>query len=202
MRLWTRPLGGLALAVLASCGTTTFVSTWKAPDAKPLQVKGSKVAAVVMMRNESSRRAAEDQLARAISAHGAAGIPMYLIAPSGIPSDETAARAALEHAAVRGVVVMRPVGVTKDITAYSDPMYGGYWGGYYGYGWGHSWGGGVDVHTTTNVWVETLIYSLAQNKLVWGGQSKTTKPDTLDRLVGEIADATADELETQGLIAN
>jgi hypothetical protein len=41
---------------------------------------------------------------------------------------------------------------------------------------------------------------LAQNKLVWGGQSKTTNPAGLDRLIRSTAGQVADELERQGLI--
>jgi hypothetical protein len=130
----------LTTAALSACATTGFVSTWKAPDAAPLQVQGAKVAAVVMVRNEAARRAAEDALAREITARGAQGVPMYSVATEGLPENEQAARAALEAAGFDGAVVMRPVGKDKEIvstpTMYAGPMYGPYWGGYYGYGWG------------------------------------------------------------------
>ena len=114
----------MAMATLSACAQG-FVSSWKAPDAQPLQVGGSKVAAVVMMQNQASRYAAEDALAREITAHGAVGVPMYTIYPEGKPTDEAAARAALEKAGVAGVIVMRPVGVDKEIEStpatYSAP---------------------------------------------------------------------------------
>ena len=59
---------------LLACASSPFVSTWKAPDATPLELRGSKVAAVVMMENQASRRAAEDALAREITARGAGPI--------------------------------------------------------------------------------------------------------------------------------
>jgi hypothetical protein len=46
-------------------------------------------------------------------------------------------------------------------------------GGYYGHGWGSAWSA-AEIRTDTIIIVETLVYSLRQNKLVWGGQSKTT----------------------------
>ncbi|HJY41606.1 MAG TPA: hypothetical protein VJ303_10235, partial [Steroidobacteraceae bacterium] len=49
--------------ILTACSSAPFVSTWRAPDAQPLDVRGSKVAAVVMVNNEASRRVAEDKLA-------------------------------------------------------------------------------------------------------------------------------------------
>ena len=59
---------------------------------------------------------------------------------------------------------------------------------------------GGEIRTNTIVSVETLVYSLKQNKLVWGGQSKTTNPSSVDKLVKTLATATAKELQKQGLI--
>jgi hypothetical protein len=199
----------LAAIVMPACATTAFVSTWKAPDAAPLQLSGSKVAAVAMVQNEAARRAAEDALARELTARGAQGVPMYSIQPDARPDNEQAVRAAVEGAGVHGVVVMRPVGKDKEIvstpTMYAGPTYGGYWGGYYGYGWGSPWayGGpvaGGEIHTNTIVSIETLVYSLRQNKLVWAGQSKTTNPTGVDQLVKETSALVAQELRKQGLI--
>ena len=50
--------------------------------------------------------------------------------------------------------------------------YGGFYGGFYGYGWGAAYSPGY-LRTDTIVHVETLVYDLNQNKLVWAGQSKT-----------------------------
>jgi hypothetical protein len=198
----------VATAMLPACASSGFVSTWKAPDAQPLQLSGAKVAAVVMVNNEASRRVAEDRLAREITARGAVGVPMYSIYPDAKPSNEPAARAALEQAGMQGVVVMRPVSVEKEVTStpvtYSEPMYRGYWGAYYGAGWGTPWGlatvSGGDIRTDTIVQVETLVYSLKQNKLVWGGQSRLTNPSNIDKTIEKLAAAAAKELQKQGLI--
>ena len=189
----------LALLVSSGCSSTSFVSTWRAPDATVIDARGSRVAAVVMMKSEASRRAAEDRLAAEISSRGAQGVASYRLLPTQPVLDEAQARQVLEQQQIKGVVVLRPVGVQQKLVA-EDPMYGGYWGGYYGYGWGHSYG--TELHTDTVVSVETLIYSLDQNKLIWGGQSKTTNPANVDQLVSEIAAAAADELKREGLVVN
>jgi hypothetical protein len=56
-----------------------------------------------------------------------------------------------------------------------------------------------DVRTKTIVSIETLVYSLRQNKLVWGGQSRATNPSNVDRLIYQTARKVAKELERQGL---
>jgi hypothetical protein len=198
----------LAAAILALGGcTSAFESTWKAPDAQPFELSGARVAAVVMMRNEAGRRAAEDALAREITAHGAQGVPMYQIFPDARPKSEDEAKKALEKAGMAGVVVMRPIDVSKEVvstpTSYPGGPYGSYWGGYYGHGWGSPWGmqaTGVDIRTNTIVTIETLIYSFRQNKLVWGSQSRTTNPRDVDKVIRKLATDVAKALQQEGLI--
>ncbi|HET9448069.1 MAG TPA: hypothetical protein VFO35_17520 [Steroidobacteraceae bacterium] len=196
----------LAAFALTACSTNDFVASWRAPDAQQLEVQGAKVAAVVMVNNEASRRVAEDKLAREISARGAVGVPMYVLYPDAQPSNEPHARSALEQAGVLGIVVMRPVSIEKEVVSthvtYASPVYRGYWGGYYGAGWGTPWGVADrgEIRTNTIVQVETLVYSLRQNKLVWGGQSQLTNPASIDRTIERLAASAADELHKQGLL--
>jgi hypothetical protein len=196
---FSRRISICALLFLCAC-TSTFVSSWRAPDAQPLRVSGAKVVAAVMAQDGPSRRVAEDTLAQEISKYGAQGVAMYKLVPDADLSNEEQVRSELEQAGVSGLVVMRPVGVDKEVvsTPSAGPTYPGYWGGYHGYGWANSWPS--EIHTNTIVYVETQVYSLDQNKLVWSGQSKTTNPGQVDNLVEELAAATAQELERQGLI--
>ncbi|HEU4624529.1 MAG TPA: hypothetical protein VFS52_07200 [Steroidobacteraceae bacterium] len=195
--------------LLTSCASQEFVSTWKDPAAAPLQLKGAKVAAVVMVKDESMRRPAEDALAREITARGAQGVPMYTLMPGGDPADESAARAACEAAGVQGIVVFKPTAVdkqveTKPVTSL-EPTYGSYWGGYYSAGWGTSYAPvtvGEEIDIKRVVTVETRVYSLRQNKLVWSGQSKTTNPEDVDTEVRKLASATAAQLQKEGLLRN
>ena len=57
------------------------------------------------------------------------------------------------------------------------------------------------VQTDEWVTIETLIYSLNQDKLLWAGTSRTSNPEGLQGLVTEVADAVASEVVKQGLIA-
>jgi len=223
----------LAGVLVSGCGgpSTTFVTSWRSPKAEPLAMRGEPVAAVVMMQNDITRKTAEDALAREITHYGAKGIAMYTLFPGKAEEgNEAAARAAIEGAGVKGVVVMRPKGKrTKTEThqsSYYDPMYSGYWGGYYGYGWGQPWSyarygvpvgpmpyyGGVStgdtgtttITTTTTtevVVVEVLVYSLKQNMLVWAGESESTPPERVDEFVAQLAAQAVKELGDKGLLS-
>jgi len=193
-----RWIGLCAVIGLSGCATDTgLVSSWKAPDAAPFLLRGEKVAAVVMASDPTTRLAGEDTLARELSACGANGVPMYTIVFD-VYSDEATARAAAEKAGVVALVVLRPLHVDKEISsrsgAYGGPMYGGFWGS----PWSMS---NTQIRTDTIFIVETLVYSLTQNQLVWGGQSKTKNPASVDGLIANTAAQVADELVRQGLIS-
>lgn len=193
----------VAMSGLAACATTSFNSTWKAPDAQPIgNFAGKKVVGFVATKNEAVRRSAEDALASELTARGAQGVAGYTVVPPDV-TDEARAKAMVEKTGAVGVVVIRPVGKDKEVystpSMYTGPYYGGFWGGYWGYGWGAPWGGG-EIRTDTIVTVETLVYSLAQNKLIWAGQSQTTNPSKVDSFVREIVAATAKEMKKAGLI--
>jgi hypothetical protein len=192
----TRTLS-LAAALLASaCSSTSLVSSWRPPTARPLHLKGAKVAAVVLVSNPGSRRTAEDTLASEITSRGALGVPLHRLLPNATGKDEAEVRAALEKANIKGVVVMRPIGATQQVTA--QPAYDHYWGGYYGYGWSNAY----EYRANTIVSVDIRVYSLEQNQLVWAGESQTTNPERVDEFVIELADVTAAELQGKGLIGS
>jgi hypothetical protein len=189
--------------LLSACQTTTFTSTWKAPGTAPIDPIGKKVAAVFVSRDESQRRAGEDALAADLTQRGATGIPAYTVVPDGMRGDGEAARQRLRDAGANGAVIMRVVGKDQQITytpGTSVPVYYGGFGPYWAYGWGRAYEPGY-MTTDTIVSVETLVYSLQPDKLLWASTSRTTNPQNLDTLVKEVADATAKEMAQQGLLA-
>lgn len=193
---------------LVACKSTMWVSTWKAPDATSLkgQGQGQKIVAIVMSKNEGTRRASEDALAREISARGAVGVPLYSITPAGAVADEANARAAVDKEGAVGVVVLRPIAQQDKVyttpVTYAGPGYSTFWGGYWGYGWGAPWGTvtGGEIRTDYIIMIETLVYSVKQNKLLWAGQSKTTNPDNVDALVKDIVSAVVVEMKKANLL--
>jgi hypothetical protein len=208
-------LAGAAVLMMSACvseppkpPTHIFETTFRDPDAKPMQVRGAKVVAAVMVRDVPARKRAEDTLAAEITRLGGQGVPMYTISLTNAPDKEgeSKTRAAVEAAGATGLVVMRPVDVNHRSratqTIASNDMYGGYWGGYYGVGWGDTWTDkSPDVQTDIVVTVETFVFSLPQNKLVWSGTSETTNPKNAEKLTQQLAHDTARELQSLGLLA-
>ena len=199
-------LVGAAALAFAACASTRFNSTWKAPDAQPLNFAGQKVAALIISPNEATRLGAEGLLARELTARGVQGIPAYNLIPPNESRDKDKAKALFNQAGIAGVVVMRVVGEHQELSSspgmsyWDAPYYGSFWGGgYYGYGWGAVYDPGY-LRTDTIVSVETLVYDMKADQLVWAGRRKTTNPSRVDTLVKELVAGAASEMKKQGLI--
>ena len=108
-----------------------------------------------------------------------------------------------------GAVVMRLV-KTDEQQHYvegrvsNDPAYG-YWGTTYGF-WGY-YGAYYPViyergYTVSKEYliIETNIYSVTDDKLVWSGLSRTPRLDSMRALMDDIAAAAAAQLKKEGLI--
>ncbi len=203
---------GLLIATTGCATGSNFTSTWKAPDAQPLRFAGKKVAALIISKDESVRRGAEDELSYHLTKRGAKGIPSYALVPTEGAQDKEKAKAAFEKAGIAGVVSMRVVGKDQELnyqpgSAWASPWggayYGSFWGGagggYYAWGWGGVYDPGY-LRTDTIVTVETLVYSLEQDKLIWAGMSRTSNPEHASDLIRDLVDKAAQEMRKQGLI--
>lgn len=113
-----------------------------------------------------------------------------------------AARGWFERSGAAGVVAMRLVGVDKEVTytpaMWSAPYYGTLWG-YYGYGWGTLYDPG-SVREDTVLSVETLIFGVAANKLLWAGVSETTNPKNAQKVIEDLVTEAVKEMKKKGLL--
>jgi hypothetical protein len=56
------------------------------------------------------------------------------------------------------------------------------------------------LRTDTAVSIETLVYDLGRNQLVWAGESKTMDPSSVESSLAPFALKSVEEMEKQGLI--
>jgi hypothetical protein len=193
---------GAALC-LGACGSTTFTSTWKAPDAQRVNPAGKSIAALVIYGDKKRRRDAEVYLTHELTIRGAQGVAAYTLLGLDYPSVDDA-RARFKEAGVEGVVIMRLIAhdqtVIVDPGGFSGSAYTSFGSYYSSYGVSMSYSTG-SVQTDTVVTIETLIYSLSQDKLLWAGTSRTSNPEGLQSLITEVADAVSGQVAKEGLIA-
>ena len=190
---------GAATAVVAA--DTKFTSTWKAPAGAPVTFAGKKVVSLVISDDDSLRVSSEEALASELTARGLVGTPAYRMIPREEIRNVDSARGWFERAGAEGVVAMRLVDAKKERTYTPDTWvsapYGTLWG-YYGYGWSSMYiPGRVDVDTVVSI--ETLIFSVPRNQLLWAGVSESRNPKDARRLIADLVKTIAKELQKQGL---
>lgn len=201
-------IAGLAV-LLGACATTSLTSSWESPDYRGGPVK--KLAVFAMVKDESIRRFAEDQMVQKIPA-GTQATAGYVLfdAPNG---DKDKVRAALIKAGYDGVLVSRLVAVDKSQTYVpphthfvrsgpfitASPYYGNF-GGYYGHGYAvMQVTPGYTVENTTVV-VETVLYKLPDDKPIWTGTTQTIDPRSRGEMIEAIAQLVEAELQKKGLV--
>jgi hypothetical protein len=188
---------GATLLFLGACATTTFTSTWKAPDEQTINPAGKTIAAVFVSGDERNRHAAEDALAKDLNARGAHGVPGYTLLPNEIRGDAEDMLARLKEAGANEVVVMRVVGEDK------WPSYLQVHGSTFNASDTRGTGNrpAVTELQHTDTLVSVLVCSLDLDRVIWSSTSRTTNPKDLGSLVNEVADATTTEMVKQGLLA-
>jgi hypothetical protein len=182
----------------------TFTSTWKWMDAASVTFAGKKVAGLVISQDDSLRVAGEEGLVRELTARGLQGVATYRIAPKEELQNPERAKVWFEKANVEGVVAVRPVSADNRTTytpaTWVNPTYSTLWG-YYGYGWGSVYIPGRTERETVVV-VESTIYSVPRNQLVWAAVSETRNPKDLRQFIEELVKESVNELQKQGLARN
>ena len=205
------------LVGLCACKTTTatnFSQSYRNPGFEDTVFR--RVLVIGVTGDEESRQAFENALASAIAREGGTAAPSYTVLPASEQISEDQLHAVLEREGIDGVVLTRLLSVDKDRQYTPPKKYNKPRTRYYPAGWGYGFGYGgfygfygttfAAVHepgyfdTSTTLRVETSLYSVATNDLVWTGQSETIDPDSLDEARTSITKAVATKLKQEQLI--
>jgi hypothetical protein len=154
-----------------------------------------------MSNDDSLRVAGEEGLARELSARGMQGVTTYRIAPKEELQSGERAKPWFERADVEGVVALRPVSADRR-TSYTPSMwtntyYSSFWG-YYNYGWSAVYVPGSKQQETI-VTVETTIYNVPRNELLWAAVTETRNPKDLRGFIEELVKESVKQMQKQGL---
>lgn len=197
----SRALGTAALAmILAGSGcmhSTRLAATWRDPSAPPLHFR--RPITVFVTKSEPLRRTMEDKLA----AQFPNAVPSYKVFGSRDLTDGASIRRGLAEAGFDGAIIMRVASVDERVT-YTP---GSYWYGppYYSFAgyWGNAWGYPYDpvyVSEDRVVSIETQIYNLNNDKLIWAARSETTNPKSVGKLGDSVIKHVMNRLRRDGLV--
>jgi hypothetical protein len=128
-----------------------------------------------------------------------------MILPGPLVRDREKSKQFLAKAGISGAVMVRLIGDEERTTSspatvwYTQPYYQGF-NSYWGYGWsavympGYTW-------TDKVITLETLIYSIDKDELIWAGRSESTNPKDIQKFVQELVKAAGKELRKAGLVS-
>ncbi len=181
----------ILVGFMMACGPSTQISkSWADPSLKDGSLKPfTKILVVAALKDEGSRRIAEDKISAQIKQ--AAAVPSYSYLTSG-DMDQEEVEAKLKKDGFDGVILMRLTDVDKSVSYMPGTAYGGWYGyryvtpGYYS--------------EDKTLFVETNFYSLLTKKLLCSGTTSTLNPTQFDTTIDEIINAIRTELKMQGLI--
>ncbi|MBP1221556.1 hypothetical protein [Flavobacterium sp. 1355] len=199
----------ITLFLISCSSNTSIVSSWRDPDITVAQEQFKKVLVVALVKDEATRRTAENRIAASnpifkTSYQYMNGTTLHLTKEQQLKI--------LQDENFDGVVTMRLVSKEKETTyvpgTYTGMYYGGFDGmytGMYGYGFGN-WYGMYSPNfydpgyyqETTSYMVETNIFSLKQNKLIWTGTTKSEYVTDVGQTVDAIMQAVVKEMRKDG----
>ena len=190
-------LSVLVTATLVSCGPSTKIEkTWMEPGASVTPGATNKTMVIALVKDETSRRVIEDQLVKRL---GGSATSSYTMLPNGSTEDQLKQK--LTEGNYTHVLLMRLADVEKE-TSYvpgtTTAFYGGY-GRYYGYGAG-MYGTPGYYTTDKNYFVETTVYGINPDKLLWTATTKTVNPSKMEKTVNEIADVVSEKMKKDGFL--
>jgi len=191
-----RLLGLLLISALfASCSSTSIINSWKDPNSNDNPDKWDKVLVAVQSPSDLKRRVAEDEVA----AMSEVLFASYTVFPDkSVVQNEEALRRKIQQGEYDAIMTMRLIDQSKQTSYVPGSYTGGYWGYHSGY-WGGYYNPGY-YRQDSYYAIETQVFSLEENKLVWSGITSTVNPSKIDRAIREVALMTFRQMQKDGFI--
>jgi hypothetical protein len=189
-----------SLVGLMACSTasTTLTMKWKEPSVTELRF--TKVVTVGVNPDARWREIVEDELSILVRN----ALPAYSIIPDEEVRDVEKAKRFIKAGGFDAVVILRLVGVDEEttLTTTSVSVWPSYYGSMWGY-WGAAWPAVYDpgyLRTDRYQVVEILIYRVEDEKLLWGGRSRSLEPSSVRSMTAEIVKEVREQLVRDKLI--
>ena len=195
----------LALGVLTlvagggagGCTSAHVIDTWRSPQLTT-PVHFNRILAIAVHPDGGVRRIAEDEMVRQIGAARAA--PAYQVVGDAYRADTAALKDQIRKAGFDGVVTLT-VSAVRDQTRFVSAM-GDSYEPFYTY-YDHSKTAAETpgyLVTDTIARIETRIYSVADERVLWVGVSDAFDPADTRKTVRDVLQAVGTELRKQKLI--
>ena len=190
--------------LLSSCSASKLISSWK--DDSLGQYHLGKVLVVGITSDETKRRIYEDSFVSGLSESGVLAVPSYTISKHSAEADEKSLRETLAKSQATSVLITHMVDHEK--SAFYQPSSTpigthGYYGntlfGYYPLVWRSIPSSGSYVDTI-KVMLETNLYDVKSENLLWSARSESTDPVMTRKYYRELIDLFLSDLKKSNVL--
>jgi hypothetical protein len=185
-------------ASVSGCHSTHLANTWQDPAARSIRFNRTLVTFVT--NDETLRRSVEDKLAASFPG----GTQSYKVIQSPSAADSAGVRRQIADLGFDGAVIMRVVDVDMRATVTS----GTYWygtpyrfGSYWGSGWAYPYDPYYAYVPDRVVTIETQVYSLKEDAIVWAARSETVNPKSAGKLTDSVIKHVTKAMRKDGYLA-
>jgi len=189
--------------IIAACATTEIKSVWS--DASYQGGPLLKVIVVGLAKDQTIKRLYEDEFVSQLKVHGVQAFPSYSVIPQEKIGDETYILEKGKELGVDAALVTRLVDKKTIQTYYPPamfytpaPYYRG-WHGYYRSSYDYMVSPGY-IATDEAVVLETNVYNIHDNKLIWSALSETFIEGSSKSLISSLVQKLIDDMVAKDLL--
>jgi len=188
---------------IASCTSTKITSVWM--DQEKSGTSFNDILVIGIAEEQHNRRLFEEQFTAQFNAAGIESEVSYKILPEGTRINRDTVSAAIKGKNIDAVIVTHLVSVEEE-TVYRQsmdyrPSYGYYDGLYNYYPHVNSYVHQPGYYTTHDVVkLETNLYEVKSEELVWSAQSRSFAPESAKEVIDELVKLVIKDLKEKGLI--
>ena len=192
----------ISVIILIGCNSTKITNSWREPNKEVVLDKLEKVLVVALFKDETSRHKAEDEM---VSYLAGKGVESYNYLNENFnKKNEEAIRQKIKADGFDGAVTMRLIDVEKEkiYTPGNIALYPTYYRNFSGYFYRNwSYYSEPGYYLTTKIYkVETNVYSIKEDKIIWSALTETTDPSGVKKLTEEITKVVYKAMVKEGFI--
>ena len=190
---------GFSMMLLASCASTTLVSSQK--NAAYTGPALTRLVVVGATSDPRVQRAFEDEFVAKLNAAGITAVPSYPLIRESATADRAQLRKAVEGAGMDGVLAARLVRVEADENSLQAFNFEDRSAGFYSYYSSDSTGSDPSLGGESNaITIHFDLYSVAGSQLVWAGDAATFPSTDVKQVAAGLAYTVIPNLKKQKLI--
>ena len=192
----------LTMLIISSCASTKIVESWKEPGKQITMDKLKKVLVVAMFKDETSNRKAEDQMVKFLKDKG---IQSYNYLNKNFDKSKVETiQNKIKKDGFDAAVTMRLIDVDKE-TIYQRNGVNRFPNNYrdfssYYYESAISYYNPDNYITTKTYTIETNIYSITENKIIWSALTETSDPKGVNKMTEDVTQAVYKQMIKDRLI--